>query len=326
MRFLETSAGFSGKSTFYSVEFWGSPYDISNQIMGGTIELQTAHYRQPGKKTFVEVASAAKFSMINSNMDPQVNVVVNGSLSKFNIQSSIINSTGINKAGCGLWLNNIEPTASVSPNSSEFLPRTGWIATASVANSDAAKAIDGVSSTSWSTLTVFQNSGQWFKVDMLQPKTCTGIYLDVIKATDTPVSCTVFVSNDGTNWSAVGAGVAQNQIMFSSTQTVRYIKIEQTGTSITSPWAIKELYVMITDLSTPVITLNASPIVVYNNGNRLIIKGAKGKSKVIIYNLSGQLVKVPEWIESDVNLDLKNGIYILVIENNNQITRQKIII
>jgi hypothetical protein len=247
-------------------------------------------------------------------------------LSKFNIQSSIINSTGINKAGCGLWLNNIEPTASVSPNSSAFLQRTGWIATASVANSDAGKAIDGASTSSWSTLSVLQNPGQWFKVDMLQPKTCTGIYLDVIKATDSPVSCTVSVSNDGTNWTTVGAGVALNQIMFNSSQTARYIKIEQTGTSVTSPWAIKELYVMITDVSTPIITLNACPFVVYNKGNHLIIEGAEGKSKVSVYNLSGQLVKAPRWIESDFEIDLNMGAYILFIENNKHLFRQKIIL
>ena len=325
-RYLETSAGFSGKSTFYNADFWGNVYEISNQIQGGTIELQTAHYTAPGRKTFAEVSSAAKFSIINSNMDPQVNVVVNGSLSKFHIQSSIINSIGINKAGCGLWLNNIEPTASVSPNSSAFLPRSGWIATASVANSDAGKAIDGVSTSTWSTLSVFQNPGQWFKVDMLQPKTCTGIYLDVIKATDTALSCTVSVSNDDTNWTAVGAGVAQNQIIFSSPQTVRYIKIEQTGTSTTSPWAIKELYVMITDVSTPIITLNANPFVVYNNGNRLIIQGSEGKSKVSIYNPSGQLVIVPEWIESDFDINLPVGVYILLVENNKQLFRKKIIV
>jgi hypothetical protein len=225
-----------------------------------------------------------------------------------------------------LWFNNIEPTASVSPNSSAFLPRTGWIATASVANTDAAKAIDGVSTTSWSTLSVFQNSGQWFKVDMLQPKTCTGIYLDVLKATETPVSCTVSVSNDGTNWTVVGAGVAQNQIMFNSSQTTRYIKIEQTGTSTTSPWAIKELYVMVTDVSTPIITLNASPFVVYNNGNRLIIQGTEGKSKVSVYNLSGQLLRVPVWIESDFDINLTMGVYILLVENNKQLIRKKIIV
>jgi len=325
-RYLETSAGFNGKSTFYSADFWGNVYEISNQIQGGNIELQTAHFTSPGRKTFAEIASGAKFSLLNSNLNPQLNVVVNGSLSKFYIQSSIINSTGINKAGCGLWFNNIEPTASVSPNSSAFLPRTGWIATASVANTDAAKAIDGVSTTSWSTLSVFQNSGQWFKVDMLQPKTCTGIYLDVLKATETPVSCTVSVSNDGTNWTVVGAGVAQNQIMFNSSQTTRYIKIEQTGTSTTSPWAIKELYVMVTDVSTPIITLNASPFVVYNNGNRLIIQGTEGKSKVSVYNLSGQLLRVPVWIESDFDINLTMGVYILLVENNKQLIRKKIIV
>jgi hypothetical protein len=114
--------------------------------------------------------------------------------------------------------------------------------------------------------------------------------------------------------------------MFSSPQSARYIKIEQTGTSITSPWAIKELYVMITDVSTPIITLNTSPFIVYNNGNRLFIQGTEGKSKVSVYNLSGQLVKAIEWIESDFDINLTMGVYILLVENNKQLFRKKIIV
>ncbi len=325
-RYLETSTGFTGKSTFYGADFWGNVYDVSNQILGGTIELQTAHFRAPGRKTFAEVAAGAKFSLINSNLDPQVNVVVNGTLSKFNIQSSIINCTGVNKAGCGLWLNNIEPTASVSPTSTAFLARTGWIATASVANVDANKAIDGVLTSNWSSLTEFQTPGQWFQVDMLQPKTCSGIYLDVLKATDTPVSCTVSVSKDGTNWTAVGTGIAQNQIVFSSTQSARYIKIEQTGSSTTSPLAIKEMYVLIADPTSNILTSNTTPSVMNDGQNHFTIQGAEGKSRVTVYNLSGQLVKSPMWVDTEINFNLNKGYYILLIENNNQIIRQKFIV
>ncbi len=328
MRYLETSTKFTGKSTFYSADFWGTPYDISNQIQAGTIELQTAHFRGVGKKTFAEVAAGAKFNLMNSNLDPQVNnVLVSGTMSNFYIQSSIISSTGINKAGCGIWLNNLEPTASVSPTSTVFLPRANWVATASITNTNAGKAIDGVSTSTWSALTVLQTPGQWFQVDMLQPKTCIGIYLDVLKDADLPVSCNVSVSTDGVNWTVVGTGVAQNQIMFSSPQTARYIKIEQTGTSVTNAWAIKELYVMIDGLSTGIINISStSPYIINDRVNHFIIKGAEGKSKVTVYNLSGQSIKSPVWIESEFNLTLAKGTYILIFENNNQTYRQKIVV
>jgi hypothetical protein len=79
-------------------------------------------------------------------------------------------------------------------------------------------------------------------------------------------------------------------------------------------------------VSTPIITLNASPFVVYNNGNRLIIQGPEGKSKVSVYNLSGQLLRAPVWIESDFDINLTMGVYILLVENNKQLIRKKIIV
>jgi hypothetical protein len=84
---------------------------------------------------------------------------------------------------------------------------------------------------------------------------------------------------------------------------------------------------MIDGLSTGIINISStSPYIINDRVNHFIIKGAEGKSKVTVYNLSGQSIKSPVWIESEFNLTLAKGTYILIIENNNQTYRQKIVV
>jgi glucosylceramidase len=147
-----------------------------------------------------------------------------------------------NCAGC--------PTATPAPPTATplpALPRTGWTATASSteAGSSPANALDGNTSTRWSTGTA-QVNGQWFRVDMLTAKTFNQISLDAGSSTgDYPRGYEVYVSNDGTNWGspvASGTGAAQLINISFAMQTARYLRVVQTG-SVGNWWSLHELNV-----------------------------------------------------------------------------------
>ncbi len=126
------------------------------------------------------------------------------------------------------------------------LPRWSWTLTASSteANGSPANAIDGDITTRWSSGTP-QTNGMWLRVDMGQPATFQGLVLDCsTSAGDYPRGYQVNVSADGVNWGspvATGAGTsALTPITFPS-QTARYVKITQTGSSGGNWWSIDEL-------------------------------------------------------------------------------------
>jgi hypothetical protein len=128
------------------------------------------------------------------------------------------------------------------------LPRTGWVASASASagGSPPQNALDGVSSTRWSTGAP-QANGQWFDLDMLSLQTFSEITLDAATSTnDYPRGYQVFVSSDGATWGtpiASGNGTsALVPIALSQQVTSRYLRILQTGTA-TNWWSIAELNV-----------------------------------------------------------------------------------
>ena len=79
------------------------------------------------------------------------------------------------------------------------LPRTGWIASASVESSTASSALDGSLSTRWTT-GIAQASNQWFEVNMGSPQTFNLISMNAGNSGDEPAGYSVFVSNDGVSW------------------------------------------------------------------------------------------------------------------------------
>jgi hypothetical protein len=127
------------------------------------------------------------------------------------------------------------------------LPRSGWTATASSSASGdvPANALDGNSSTRWSTGAA-QTNGQTFQVDMKTSNTFARITLDAATSTgDYPRGYQVFLSGDGVNFgSAIATGNGSSQLVSISfpSQTARYIKIVQTG-SAGNWWSIHELNV-----------------------------------------------------------------------------------
>jgi len=221
-----------------------------------------------------------------------------------------------------------ERTKDVYIMSTVRLKQTGWTASASVLNENAPNSIDGDISTLWSTFTFKQSPGQWFMVDMKQENTFTDIYIDPGNVSYLPIAYQVNVSSDGTNWTLVTSGSGKNHIGLPSPQTARYIKIVQTGSSSTLSWHIAEFYVTFTgstslntDLSDTTLPDN---IYISYLDNHLILKGIIGSSNVSIYNISGQKVSTSFITGNRLDIRLKQGVYIVTIENNGQLYRKKI--
>jgi hypothetical protein len=128
-----------------------------------------------------------------------------------------------------------------------ILSRSGWVASASSTESGGspARAIDGDVTTRWST-GASQANGQWFQVDMGATNTFFQIVLDAGSSTgDYPRGYRVNLSNDGSTWGlpmASGAGTSQVTMITFATNSARYIRVTQTG-STSGWWSIHEFNV-----------------------------------------------------------------------------------
>ncbi|HXK18499.1 MAG TPA: discoidin domain-containing protein, partial [Polyangiaceae bacterium] len=111
------------------------------------------------------------------------------------------------------------------------LSPVSWTATASdkSSNSDASKAIDGVTNTFWTSGTA-QVPKMWFALDLGSQQAFFSIEIDCFQqALDFPSAVDVFLSNDPTFPEAAVlpnyTGSAQMKITFQKAQAARYIKI-----------------------------------------------------------------------------------------------------
>jgi hypothetical protein len=324
-RYLRTTPDFAGKVTFFGADFWGQPQNISNEIQGGVLELQAGNYDNSGQRNFGSVSPGATFDVTGSNINNISSLLTAGSAPQFFIQSSLVNPGNVRPDDCGLWLNNLGFTASVAPGAGAFIPRDGWIATASTYNGDAQKSLDGDSDTRWSTLGDRQQPGQWFKVDMLENNTFTGIYMDPATASGyLPVSFTVSVSTDDVNWTAVGTGRNTAQISFDK-QSARYIKVEQTGSG-SSAWRIAEFYVADTSLAGIRTVPDGKEARMYFSPGRLNLSGLTGTSRVQVFAVTGQPVTPPVQVTTgSMPVCLPRGIYLVVVRNKGNIYKQKLV-
>jgi alpha-L-fucosidase len=157
--------------------------------------------------------------------------------------------------GYSLWefeIYNSGPTPTPTPTPTGALNRTGWVASGT--GSGFSNALDGNAGTTWATQ-AYQTNGQYFQVDMQSAQTFNKIRLDATGYdNDYPRGYVVYVSSDGSNWgSAIATGSGSSaitDITFNS-QTARYIKIVQTGSSSTYWWSIFEFNVYNTGAPTP---------------------------------------------------------------------------
>jgi len=135
-------------------------------------------------------------------------------------------------------------TDTVAQSSTE-LATTGWVASASPDAEGASRAIDGDTSTRFSTGTGMAN-GQWFEVDMGACHTIDRVVMDSGFSTgDYARGYQIYVSNDGASWgSARASGTPSGSpvdVSFSAASG-RYLRIVQTG-STGYWWSIAELHV-----------------------------------------------------------------------------------
>jgi hypothetical protein len=132
------------------------------------------------------------------------------------------------------------------PTSGNLLDRSGWTATASVSagGNPPSNVLDNNSNTRWGTGTA-QSGGQWFQVDMGALKTVYQINLEM-PGGDYPRGFEVYLSADGVNWGssvAGGTGMTNLTVIPFDSQSARYIRIKQTGSTGGAWWSIAEFKV-----------------------------------------------------------------------------------
>ena len=324
-RYFQTTSNFNGKVTFFGADFWGQPQNISNEILGGTLELQANNFENSGQKAFASVSPGATLKIIASNLNPVGSLLTSGSAPQFSIQSSIVDPGTLNVDDFALWLNNLSHSGVAGPPAGAFnADRTGWIAAASDFNDDANKSLDGDIDSRWSTMSNKQKPGQWFVVDMIDQQNFNGVYLESGGSNYRPSECTVSVSTDSINWVDVASGYNVTMLNFEK-QTARYIRITQSGSSSTS-WRIAEFYIIDTQLTSVRNFQISDDITLWvDQSGCLKLKDIPGLSSISIYSMSGQLVTFSSSTENSLQLSIPSGIYIAVVENNGKIFRKKFI-
>ncbi len=120
------------------------------------------------------------------------------------------------------------------------------LVTASENNHDAPKAIDGFADSRYTT-GKFMEPGMWFRIELEEVTTVTGVILDTGgSANDFPRGYELAVSMDGSNWDAplaTGGGSTVTEIRFTPTPA-RFLRITQKGRAEGNFWSIHELQIL----------------------------------------------------------------------------------
>lgn len=339
--YIETAPSFNSRVSMFNSDYWGSPkYSIT--LNGGTVNLQQAFFASSGSTAFGNFTTG-KLNLENSIVSPNSKLLNSGAESRFGARSSILEPTGINRANCALWSNNLSNNATFSPASA--LNRTGWTATASVNNGNARNGIDSNASTRWDSQGS-QVKGQWYMVDMKTTNTFNEIILDVAGSpTDSPAGYNLYVSNDGITWGspiATGVGTDGMTIIPINSTSARYIKIEQAGVK-GNYWSIHEFYVFNIDVNT---SSDGVKLDAENGSNfRIFPNPAASGSKISIsiktnspytirlFSVSGELISSGKiGNESGAEVvnypigNLKPGIYFLNFETDKNTESRKLIV
>ena len=152
----------------------------------------------------------------------------------------------IGPSGCQIigpkW--DLDAVYSGSPSNSN--PTSGVMSASASRNSqDASLAIDGNLNTRWTTRQT-QRSGQVFELDLGEIQTVGQVVLDTQNSpNDDPASYNLAVSVDGNSFQVVatGSGTGGTTNISFASQSVRYIRITQTGSKNKYWWSIHELQV-----------------------------------------------------------------------------------
>ena len=158
------------------------------------------------------------------------------------------NTGGLHTISVGSSSRDIRLTGSVTiaggGGGQTVLPRTGWVASASVSSTTdvPSRMLDGSTATRWSTGTPMVD-GQTVTVDMGVVSSIDQIVMDSAGSTnDYAHGYQVNLSSDGVSWGspvAVGVGTGALVTVTFPVQSARYIRVTQTGSS-SSWWSIAE--------------------------------------------------------------------------------------
>ena len=330
-RYIETSPMFTGEAYLYSSDYWGNAR-YAGVLSGGKINLLMPHFEQYGSIQFLDIANDANIYISTCDVNA-TNFVSFAKTGQVAVESSIVALTS--PSGYRSWWNNL--TTSPIFRTEATLPRTGWIAYANLNNSNAYNAIDGNAATRWDT-GGSQTPGQWFYVDTRQPVTFNTVILDTsMSPNDWPAAYTVHVSDGGINWGdPISTGSQSSSMIFIKIPetTSRYVRITQTGSGKSQYWSIHEFYLANVNYDDPHTSINKNNIIEslypYIDNKMLYFSGIEQKPEnalVRIYNTAGQDVLTTSFSKNGISLGhLPEGIYLLIIQNENRIISWKIII
>ncbi len=329
--YLETTPSLEGKGSvsMYSCNYWGAT-NKALDLKGGTLNLYLSNFVNTGETGFARIANNAKLNISNAVIRPR-NPLLSGTINNVSVSSSVTNNDGFSTQNVALWKNNLPFYSGFK--SDAVSSRNGWIASSSVDNAEANLTLDGNASTRWTSGRQIDFSEAWFMVDMKEAWKFNTLILDHTQsANDFPESFDVYVSNDGVDWGSSiysGQGIGGGTIVIPfADQTARYARIVLHANEKTQHWSIHEFYALYIE-NDPVSSVHNISYKQENNlveisNNKLYINGLSGISAVSIYNMSGQLVVPSTKVESSLNLNLSQGIYIVIIKNEDRFYTQKI--
>ncbi len=223
-------------------------------------------------------------------------VYANGSkLNPVSIAGTSYTATGLSPATVYTFtVRAMDHAGNVSPDSPAAsaktmdapLNRTGWTAAASPNSSQAAMALDGNSSTLWSTVTG-QTYGNYFELHLGAEQSFNQVVLDSgTRSGEYPVSYQLYVSDDGINWGnsiAGGAGAPVTVISFPYL-TAAYVKIVQTGAS-PAPWTMDEIHLYRTDNEAPSIPTGLAASAITETTASLVWQPSVDNEQVVGYRI-----------------------------------------
>ena len=202
-----------------------------------------------GKDASAMTGLAVRDDLLVCSLPKQAQLLfVDASLGRVRAQVPMTDPRGLafDQEGRLLVLSRTKLLRFTLPDSLAPAPRfdeAGWSATASVHSEDAAKALDGDGNSRWST-NGWQSPGQWFAVDMKQPRAFTTIVLNSSAQQDSPHGYEVYVSQDGQDWGkpiATGAGAPGVTTITFPKATAQFFKLVQTGSAQDAYWSINTL-------------------------------------------------------------------------------------
>ncbi|MFC5530691.1 glycosyl hydrolase family 28-related protein [Cohnella yongneupensis] len=116
-RYFESSPTYSGESTFFSIDLWGSP-KYALELENGTIGFQLGNFANSGEYGFGKL-NAGKIKLDTTSVSSSKAMLNAGKEPQFTVQTSIITPTGITFKKAAAWTNNLTVNPFVVPVSSK---------------------------------------------------------------------------------------------------------------------------------------------------------------------------------------------------------------